>query len=277
MKFAFSSNAFRSYSLIDTIRILAEIGYQGIEIMADRPHAYPPDLSGSSMGEIRKVLSGCGMTISNINAFMLHALGDTYHPSWIEADAVERGKRIEYTRRCIDLTAELGASALSTEPGGPLDGMSRQEARLHFREGLLAVEQHAASSGIRILIEPEPELLIETSGQFVEFYKSLNSAVFGLNFDIGHFFCVGEVPENLVHELKSVTGHYHIEDIADTKVHRHLMLGDGAIALDSVLNEIDKTGYDGFVTVELYPYEDKPIATAKEAFAYLSAWQRNRY
>ena len=41
MKFAFSSNAFLHRTLSETISCLAGIGYQGIEIMADVPHAYP--------------------------------------------------------------------------------------------------------------------------------------------------------------------------------------------------------------------------------------------
>ena len=55
LRFAFSSNAFRQYSLIETIRILAELGYQGIEIMADIPHAYPPDLNKKDV-ESRQLL-----------------------------------------------------------------------------------------------------------------------------------------------------------------------------------------------------------------------------
>ena len=35
MNFAFSSNAFRRYTLLDTIHILSAMGYQGIEIMAE--------------------------------------------------------------------------------------------------------------------------------------------------------------------------------------------------------------------------------------------------
>jgi sugar phosphate isomerase/epimerase len=33
------------------------------------------------------------------------------------------------------------------------------------------------------------------------------------------------------------------------------------------MNEIN---YDGFVTVELYPYQDNPIDAAKKAYEYLN-------
>ncbi|NSW85918.1 MAG: sugar phosphate isomerase/epimerase [Syntrophobacteraceae bacterium] len=271
MKLAFSSNAFTGCGLDRTIDVLASIGYDGIEIMADVPHAFPLHLSEDDIEGIRKTLAAKHLEISNINAFMHHADGDTYHPSWIEKDPLLRAKRVDYTLRCIDLAAKLGARNLSTEPGGPLDGMSAGEGMRLFRDGLDAVAGRAREMGIRILIEPEPGLLIENSAQFLSLFETLDSTVFGLNFDIGHFFCVGEDPARLVRELKDVTGHFHLEDIADSRVHHHLMPGRGAIDLAGVLSEIDAAGYTGFVTVELYTYADRPEEAAKEAFDYLTA------
>jgi len=190
-RFAFSTNAFRRYSLLDAIEALAGLGYEGIEIMADTPHAYPPHLAEEDLGEIRDALQRHGLEVSNINAFMLHAEGDTWHPSWIEQDA-----------------------ELSTEPGGPLGGLTRARGLALFREGLLQVRDHARDKGVRVLIEPEPDLLIENSSQFREFFESLDPDAFGLNFDIGHFFCVGEDPVQLVRDLREATYHYHLEDIA---------------------------------------------------------------
>ena len=202
MKFAFSSNAFLHCTLLETISVLADIGYEGIEIMADVPHAYPLYFTDDHIRQARKLLDKRNLRIANINAFMHNADGDTYHPSWIENDPAERARRIEYTLRCIDMAEKLGAPHISTEPGGPLDGISREEGMSRFLAGLRAVEQSARRKGIRILIEPEPGLLIENSSEFLEIYKKLDPAVFGLNFDIGHFFCVGEDPCALVLQLK---------------------------------------------------------------------------
>jgi len=44
VKLAFSSNAYMQFSIEETIRRIAEIGYQGIEILADVPHAWPAGL-----------------------------------------------------------------------------------------------------------------------------------------------------------------------------------------------------------------------------------------
>ena len=41
MKLAFSSNAYMHFSIENTIAKIAELGYQGIEILVDEPHAWP--------------------------------------------------------------------------------------------------------------------------------------------------------------------------------------------------------------------------------------------
>lgn len=268
MKLAFSSNAFRRHTLVDTIGILAQTGYLGIEIMADVPHAYPPDIGRKEAGEILAALDRHRMEISSINAFELWAIGDMYHPAWIEPDPELRNKRVEHTINCIELAHRLGARSISTEPGGPLDGMEPELAIGLFRDGLRQIEPIARQKKVKVLIEPEPGLMIETSTQFVEFFKGLDPEVFGLNFDIGHFFCVGEDPASLVVELKDYIGHFHIEDIAPTREHRHLLPGLGALDFNGVFDAIGKIGYDDFVTVELYPYEDRPVEAAREAIDF---------
>jgi sugar phosphate isomerase/epimerase len=48
-----------------------------------------------------------------------------------------------------------------------------------------------------------------------------------------------------------------------------LIPGKGSIDFRSVFDAMDDIGYQGFVTVELYPYQDNPVDAAKEAYNYL--------
>ncbi|HQT95687.1 MAG TPA: TIM barrel protein, partial [Thermoanaerobaculaceae bacterium] len=65
------------------------------------------------------------------------------------------------------------------------------------------------------------------------------------------------------------TKHYHVEDIASTRVHRHLIPGCGAIDFEAVLREIRRSSYDGWLTVELYPYLDDPDGAGRQAKEYI--------
>lgn len=268
-QFSFSSNAFCHYNLPDTIRVLSGLGYKGVEIIADVPHAFPPYLTGFDMEMILKTLESSRMKVANVNAYSLCALGDAYHPSWIEKGADKRDARVIHTMNAIDLAVKLSATTVSTEPGGPLVGMGREEALMLFRSGLKEVEETAREREVKVLIEPEPGLLIENSAQFLDLFSSLPPDVFGLNFDIGHFFCMGEDIPFLIKELKYIIHHFHIEDIPPTREHSHLMPGDGAIDFAPIFESILEIDYQGFLTVQLYTYQDSPLEAARTALERL--------
>jgi sugar phosphate isomerase/epimerase len=273
MEFAFSTNAFKKFSLIDTINILSEIGYNGIEILCDIPHAYPKTLTNSDINELKQLLSKLKISISNLNAFTLFAIGDTHHPSWIENDFEYRKMRIDHTLDCIKLARKLGVSNISTEPGGPVinQGLSENELLRIFENGINEILKTAESENVTVLVEPEPGLLIENSEQFIKFIKNFDSKHIGLNFDIGHFFCVGEDPSQVIYKLSEYVRHVHLEDIAADRTHHHLMLGEGAIDIDSVFKSMKDIGYEGFITIELYPYQECPIYAAKNTMKFIKS------
>src|SRR5438874_10739044 len=218
MKLAFSTNAYLKYSFPEAVRRLAGIGYAGVEIMADVPHAWPAFLLEEQKQAIRQALQDNKLAISNINAFMMHAVNDPrqryWHPSWIEPDRHYRQIRIDHTVRALTLAGELGAPCITTEPGGPVaPGASWKDALELFVEGLKPVTEHAEKEGVLLLIEPEPGLLIETGDQFLELMGHIDSPAVGMNFDIGHSYCVGDDPATTIKKLAPYIRHFHLEDI----------------------------------------------------------------
>jgi sugar phosphate isomerase/epimerase len=276
MRFAYSSNAYTQFSIEETIERIAGLGYAGLELLADVPHAWPAGLLPERRRAIRECLDRFGLEIANVNGFMMNAVADPrqpyWHPSWIEPDADYRAIRREHTKRALELAAELGAPSIQTEPGGPLRaGESWAAAAEIFYRELMPCVEVAEKRGVFLLIEPEPGLLIERFEQYLEFASRVDSPWLGLNFDLGHAFCVGEDPVQWIPRMTRHTKHYHIEDIAADRRHAHLVPGHGAIDLPGALHEIETTGYDGWVTVELYPYVDNPDEAGREAKTYLEA------
>src|SRR5262245_22918471 len=270
MRLAFSTNAYLRFSFAEAVRRLAAIGYAGVEVMADVPHAWPAFLLDEQKRAIRAALAENGLAISNVNAFMMNAINDRrqryWHPSWIEPDPNYRAIRIDHTIRALTLARELGAKCITTEPGGPLEpGQSWSAALAVFGEMLTPVIAHAEKEGVLLLIEPEPGLLIETADQFLELMRHIDSPAVGLNFDVGHAYCVGDDPATTIPRVAKYIRHFHLEDIAATRVHHHLVPGEGAIDVAATFQAIRQIGYDGWVTIELYPYVDDPDAAARTA------------
>jgi len=238
--------------------------------MADVPHAWPAFMLEEQKQGIRDSLKSNNLEISNINSFMMHAVNDSrqryWYPSWIEPDKHYRQIRIDHTMRCLTMAKELGAPCITTEPGGPVEAGASWNAGLKlFVEMLKPVIEHAEKEGVLLLIEPEPGLLIETADQFLEFMGHIKSPMVGCNFDIGHSYCVGDDPASTIPRLAKYIKHFHLEDIASTRVHHHLIPGDGAIDFKAAIEAIKAIGYKEWLTIELYPYVEDPDQAAKLA------------
>lgn len=288
MKLGFSSNAFRKYPLSEAITTIARIGYSGLEIMCDAPHAYPPDVTEEYIDEIRGVLQENGLEVANLNAFMMTAArlrrgedgipevprspDDFWLPSYIQSEPTGRRQRIEHTINCLRLAKEFGAGGISIEPGGPLEDFSEEEGLDRFATALEEVIPTAEELGVDLRIEPEPGLIIERSDQYLRFMERIDSPAVGLNLDLGHQYCVSEDPAEAIRQLSGHIRHIQIEDIAATRVHRHLVPGDGAMDFDSIFTALQDIKYDGWVTVELYPLLDDPHDAAERAYAYLKPY-----
>lgn len=269
-RLAFSTNAYLKFSFAEAVKRLASIGYAGVEIMADVPHAWPAYLLPEQKHAIRDALAANKLAISNINAFMMHAVSDHrqlyWYPSWIEPDPHYREVRILHTKRALTLAKELGAKCITTEPGGPVEaGQSWNAALKLFVEMFKPVAEHAEKEGVLLLVEPEPGLLIETADQFEEFMRHIASPAVGMNFDIGHHYCVKDDPGPTIERMAKYIRHVHLEDIAATRVHHHLVPGEGAIDFAAAFRALLKIGYLDWITIELYPYVDDPDQAARTA------------
>lgn len=270
MVFGYSTNAFVKYDLFTAVEKIADLGFGGVEIMADRPHLYPADFNPDQLARLKKSIDQRGLKITNLNSFTLFAVGDMYLPSWIETEPARRQIRVEHTLECLRLAARLGAENISVPPGGPLEEkLSRKEMMSLFLHELEKVVPLAEELKVKLLVEPEPNLLMENSRQFRDFMHDIRSPAVGLNFDVGHFFCAREDPCATFQELFGWIGHVHLEDIAATRVHHHLIPGLGAIEFAAFLRTVLRMNYGGHISLELYPYVEMPEEAGRKSLAYL--------
>src|SRR3954470_12135846 len=112
MQLAFSTNAYLKHPFEEAAERIARIGYAGLELLADVPHAWPAGLLEGQKRAIGAAMERTGLPFSNINAFMMNAIAARrqayWHPSFLEPDPHYRQVRIDHTRRALSLCAELG-------------------------------------------------------------------------------------------------------------------------------------------------------------------------
>lgn len=273
LRLACSTNTFRRQTLEEAITILNGIGYRGVQLMADVPHTYLPGMTKANRRGAIQRLRELGTVVSNVNASALFACGDTYHPTWIEDDKEQRKLRVEHTLDAIAVAAEFGAGTVGIQPGGPMIGaaLSRTRAGDRFAEGIVEVLPAIKERGLTLCIDPEPGLFIQSAAEYVEFKQRYfkNDDAVRMSCGVGHLFCVGEDPADVIRRMPDQICHIHLEDVGKNRVHEHLVPGTGSIDFAAVMQALKDVRFGGWMTVELYPYEDRAPEVARAAYEHL--------
>jgi protein FrlC len=275
MKLAFSTNAFTRFSLIEALRAIKAMGYGGVEILADVPHAWPETLTEESIGEIRRELERLGLAVSNINAncsfgYWKDAPPEPYfEPSLISPNPKHRADRTRLILKTLEFGKAVGAGNISITSGRMLGGMPPVAAAKQFAESMKPILDRADALGVNVGIECEPGLLLEFAAELKEWIERLNHPRFGANLDIGHSQVMGESIPECVRLLGKRIWNLHVEDIPGRK-HYHMIPGEGTLDWAGLRDSLKEIGYRRFLTVELYTHTAEPHEAAKRSFEFLS-------
>ncbi len=274
MKLSFSTNAFIRYSVFKAIEKISDIGYDGVELVADVPHLYVYSITDSDMKKLKETIARSRIQTANISANTAKGYyGRTFwdplfEPSIANPDPTLRKWRIDYSKKCIDLAQSLGCPNVSLTSGRMLPGVDMKQSWDILRESLRELLGYAEERNVRISMESEPGLLIEYFRELESLIDEINSPLLGVNLDLGHIQVLGEDPETVVKTFAGRIFHVHIEDIRSRK-HYHLIPGTGDMDFEMLFAILDKYSYDGFITVELYTYPYSADEAARKSFSYL--------
>jgi sugar phosphate isomerase/epimerase len=186
--------------------------------------------------------------------------GQTFGPSFGDPEPAARQWRVEYTKRLIDAAQYLGAPNLCVTSGFLREGVPYEDAFANTRACLEAVLRYAEGTGVDIIIEYEPGLILGDAATTRRMIESIDCDWLGVNFDIGHsYVCDEEILEEIRRFGPRIKG-THFEDIKD-KVHYHLVPGLGELSeqFGPILATLREIGYRGYATVELYTYSKAPM------------------
>ena len=270
MKLGFSTNAFTNYSLFDSIELISKIGYTGIEIVLDEPHAFLP-LSENRISKIKNFILQKNIEVTNLNANTVFGWSKNlskngFEPSLSNSDQKLRTWRINYTKQAIDLAESLHAKSISITSGLNNNKNTKKHLKL-FYDSLLEIGEYAEKKNILVSIEYEPYLLIDTSEKVWNLVSNDFKNI-GLNLDTCHAEVNGENLSEIIVKFKKKIFHTHISDCKNN-LHFHLLPGEGIINFQEMYNSLNNVGYSGFLTAELYTYSHMPQEAASKAFMYL--------
>ncbi|MEG3616796.1 sugar phosphate isomerase/epimerase family protein [Isoptericola haloaureus] len=273
----YGTNGFGDHPLPSALDVLDALGYDAVALTVGYPHL-DPFAPGSSqtterlarrLGRMRDG-AGAAVVVETGTRFTLDPW-TKHRPTLVDAEA---GLRMRYLTRAIDVAATLDARCVSffsgvlPEDDRPADGWARLVDRLPV------LLEEARESGVRLAIEPEPGMLVET----VEDALHLRSALgdpddLGLTVDVGH--CLVVEPDGVVGALRAaapVLANVQLDDMPRTH-HEHRPFGEGDLDLPLVLATLAEIDYRGVAAVELPRHSHDAPALARRSLAALrQAW-----
>jgi len=283
-RLAYNTNGLAHHRLLDAMRLVAELGYEGIAITPDvgilDPYAASDELIEDARGWANEL--GLAVSIETGARYLLDAQRKHF-PTLMEEDAADRARRIDFLKRCIDLAQSLSGEVVSFWAGRSPEGVvgdsreSNHDAAVVERNwerltsGVRELITHARERGVSIAFEPEPGMFLERPAGYEELVERLGADgdALGLCLDVGHLHCTGDLPEaDIIRRYGNRLLQVHLDDIKDG-LHVHRMFGEGDLDLPAVVDALLEVGFDGLAAVELSRDSHRGPEAAAEAFQHL--------
>ncbi len=240
-RIGFRTIGYRRYSPEEAIRRIASVGYDGVEVCLEHPGLEPDGLSVLTAADMAQVAAGADVAIASVS----------YHG---DRDPLEL--RWERALKAVEITSAMGTGLLILNSPRP-DSDNAEELEDEFRRQLDRQIERAERLGVPLAIEPEPGLLVADCADMMALIDDVASDALAVNLDVGHAFLT---EDDLPAAIRRLGGHIaavHFEDMP-TGVHEHLVPGRGDMDLPEVLGALRKTGFDGWLTVDLFDIADAP-------------------
>jgi protein FrlC len=270
MKLSFNSWVYAGFpawlplrSLEDTIDVLAEVGYDGIEIGAAAPHGFPDYLDAGRRSAIVAHLERRGLEVSALCPAL--GGGPGYNP--VSPDAPEREAGLRYMQACIDLARDLSCENVIFLGGYRRYGQTQADAWALARENLKACADYASGRGVRLCVEPTPadSNLLEQAGDCVRLIEEAGVEA-AVMLDTFHMFHRNDELRDALRAAGDRLGYIHVADEGRDAPGTHRSFG-------SLVTELRALGYDGWLAMEVgfNRREPDPDGLARAAFAHMQS------
>lgn len=272
MRLGYNTNGLAHHDPIDAIELLAETGFKSVALTIDHGWLNPSDPRTPVQVERIKAALDEHQLSSVIETGARFLLSSRYKhfPSLMETDPTLVDQRIRFLKYCIDTAVILESDCVSIWSGKKPPELDFPQAMDRLVRSLEVIVAYAEEKSIDIGFEPEPGMLIDTTGRFERMLHLVDSERLKMTMDIGHLFCLNEVPiAGYIEKWADRIVNVHIEDMR-VGVHEHLMFGEGEIRFPPIIESLVQVGYQGGVHVELSRHSYNAAEILQQSFDFLS-------
>lgn len=270
MKFSICNEIFRDWDLREVFRTARKMGYDAVEIAPFTLADSVEEISRSERARIKSMAAAEGVELSAIHWVLVKPEGlYINHP-----DKVIREKTSKYFIELVDFCADIGAKAIVV--GSPhqrrvLETVSFEDARAWALETFRAAVNRAREREVSLCLEPlgaAETNFINTAREAIDFTRELDNPAFQIILDVKAMSTEGRPLPEIIHESRGHFAHFHAND-PNLKGP-----GFGDVDFVPILRALKEVGYEGYVSVEVFQFEEGAEVIASRSLETLQkAWQ----
>jgi sugar phosphate isomerase/epimerase len=265
MHYAICNETFEGWDHRRVCKFVAALGYQGLEIapftLADRV----TDVSPERRRELRRQAEDCGLTLLGLHWLLARTEGLML----TSPDAAVRRATADYLGELARCCADFGGDVLVL--GSPAQrripaGKTRAGAADYAVDTLRRARGAMAGAAVRLCLEPlaPPEAdFINTCAEAVEILDRVGDPHFVLHLDVKAMSSEDAPVPELIRWYAGRSGHFHANDP------NRRGPGFGAVDFVPIFRALRESGYDGWVSVEVFDYSPDPETIARESLRYM--------
>jgi len=265
MKFAICNEIFKNWRIEDTFAYAAKLGYQGVEIapftLADSVRNIPAEERRS----IREAAARHQIAITGIHWVLVKPEGMYMN----HTDAAIRQRTADYFCALVDFCADLGGTRIvvgSPKQRNILPGVSAEQAWAWATETFRPAVARAEGRGVTICFEPLAPAetnFVNTAAEAIRFVRQLNSEHFKIILDVKAMSSEAKPVPQIIRESWPHFGYFHANDT------NFKGPGFGDVDFKPIADALKEVGYDGWVSVEVFKFEEGPEVIASQSLHYL--------
>lgn len=265
MKFAICNETFVDWPFDRACATAREYGYTGIEIAPFTLAADALQVSAEQRRTIRRQAEAADIQIVGLHWLLAKTTG--YHLT--TADAAVRKATAEYLRELARLCRDLGGRVLVF--GSPMqrnvpDGVTQEEALDHAEEVFTAALSTIEECDTVLAVEPLGPAegnFLNTAAAAAQLIERIDSPHCRLHLDTKAMFTESLPIPEIIERHADLLEHFHTNDPNKRGP------GFGDLDFVPILAALDRVGYDGWLSVEVFDYSPGPETLARKSIEYL--------
>ena len=240
-------------SVSEAMRLAKQAGFDGIELAVSPAGDLTPNTSAAKCKQIAAEAKEIGIKIGSV------ASGLLWETNPASASKRVRDKALATTKKCLRVTADLGAKHLLVLPGH-VDVFFLPDAEVVpyddcYKRALTfckAVGRTAEKLGVYACLENVWNRFLASPLEFRQFIKDVGNPRVAAYFDVGNVWNFG-YPQHWIKILGRRIKRVHVKDFKRSvgTAEGFCNLGDGDVPLAESLKILARLGYNGPVTAEV--------------------------